>query len=354
MQLLLRLYLLLLNLILSCCSGPTALSQNCISHLQQIRNLKCDFFCQYANLSSSTESKIKAHAASFSPFSNVKIYLMFIGFARSGHSLIGSVIDAAPNAIIANEYHAWQVFRDRRTNHGKFYPSRTQLLQDLVINSDRCNRAGRCQWYNYSITGLWQGRIASGSSLDIIGDKKGSSSLEILKKFGGKNGRFGLKTFMKFIGIKFAFISVFRNPLNIIATQALRENALNKTDALNNQVSDNIINQVLSDYSVLLAEKSKYPSSTWHIVKAEDFSLNTREELEKLCVFLNLECPELWFKKVTDFTSHGVSNSWLKVKWTGVQLSKVTEFINTRLAAYYTVTTNLTVQWAKCYRKKNV
>ena len=36
----------------------------------------------------------------------------------------------------------------------------------------RHRRVWFCQVYNYSIGGLWQGRVAAGSQLEVIGDKK--------------------------------------------------------------------------------------------------------------------------------------------------------------------------------------
>jgi hypothetical protein len=36
-------------------------------------------------------------------FSNVRTFILFVGYPRSGHSLIGSIMDAHPNVIIAHE-----------------------------------------------------------------------------------------------------------------------------------------------------------------------------------------------------------------------------------------------------------
>jgi hypothetical protein len=36
-------------------------------------------------------------------FENVGTYFMFIGYPRSGHSLIGSLLDAHPNIVCAHE-----------------------------------------------------------------------------------------------------------------------------------------------------------------------------------------------------------------------------------------------------------
>ena len=41
-------------------------------------------------------------------FEKLQAYCMFIGYPRSGHSLVGSLLDAHPNIIIAHELNALQ------------------------------------------------------------------------------------------------------------------------------------------------------------------------------------------------------------------------------------------------------
>jgi len=41
-------------------------------------------------------------------FDKVRTYVMFVGYPRSGHSLIGSLLDAHPNVVIAHEMDALQ------------------------------------------------------------------------------------------------------------------------------------------------------------------------------------------------------------------------------------------------------
>ena len=44
-------------------------------------------------------------------FESVEKYCMFVGYPRSGHSLVGSLLDAHPNMIIANELNALDLFQ---------------------------------------------------------------------------------------------------------------------------------------------------------------------------------------------------------------------------------------------------
>ena len=68
-------------------------------------------------------------------FDDIETYCMFIGYPRSGHSLIGSLLDAHPNAIVAHELDA---LRFVGAGFGKH-----QLYELLLDNSRRYAQRGR-------------------------------------------------------------------------------------------------------------------------------------------------------------------------------------------------------------------
>jgi hypothetical protein len=68
-------------------------------------------------------------------FNDVKYYVMFIGYAHSGHSLIGALLDAHPNMIISNELHALPLFANY--NYDKY-----KIFKLILDNSIRL-RTGR-------------------------------------------------------------------------------------------------------------------------------------------------------------------------------------------------------------------
>jgi hypothetical protein len=90
--------------------------------------------------------------AAFHParFREVHTLLLFIGYPRSGHSLVGSLLNAHPNVVVAHELHAlWYLDRGF---------SRDELFS-LIWKRDRWfGRQGR-RWteFNYSVPGQWQG-----------------------------------------------------------------------------------------------------------------------------------------------------------------------------------------------------
>lgn len=102
----------------------------------------------------------------------IETYAMFLGYPRSGHTLIGSLLNAHPEAVIAHElnvlrYVQWRFSRDR--------------IFALLLRRDReFGRIDR-RWsgYDYRIQGLSQG---DWNRLRVIGDKRGGATTRLLHR----------------------------------------------------------------------------------------------------------------------------------------------------------------------------
>ena len=112
-------------------------------------------------------------------FAHVQHFVAFLSIERAGHSWIGSVLDAAPNALVANEYGIFETFKKKRRNM-----TRNTLFEGIAKNSFLCGKYGRIHVYNYSIPGLWQGKIGDGHTIQVIGDKRGGTLTNTLMSFG--------------------------------------------------------------------------------------------------------------------------------------------------------------------------
>ena len=85
---------------------------------------------------------------------------MFIGYPRSGHTLVSSLLDAHPNMIVANEFDVfskWQQWDP--ANKNKYF-----LFNQLYLNSREEAETGYRSAtvhhrYNYSVPGQWQGKF---------------------------------------------------------------------------------------------------------------------------------------------------------------------------------------------------
>jgi hypothetical protein len=201
------------------------------------------------------------HRASFEHIEN---FCMFIGYPRSGHTLIGSILDAHPNAIIADEINVLRYFDNGFR--------KSQLFYLLLRNSLRAAAAGRKRTgYVYQVPGQWQGRY---EQLQVIGDKMGHAAAPRLAADPELLGR--LRQFLK-VNIK--FVHVLRNPYDIISTMTLRHKVPLKQS----------INRFFWLCQCVDAIKRQVPPDHICDLKHEDFIRSPKTNLEYLCDFFHLK-----------------------------------------------------------------
>jgi hypothetical protein len=134
-------------------------------------------------------------------------FVAFVGYSRSGHSLVGSLLDAHPDATIAHELHALKHLAQDHAFH--------EVVRALRQNSRIFQVMGRSYTgYDYVVPGQWQG---ASRQLRVIGDKKGNGSARLLRRDPQALDRILAKT-----DVPVSFIHVIRNPYDNIATKALR------------------------------------------------------------------------------------------------------------------------------------
>jgi hypothetical protein len=85
-------------------------------------------------------------------FEQIDACCLFIGYPRSGHSLIGSLIGAHPHAVIGHELDLLKYV------YARF--GRVQLCHLALESSRAFTEAGR-RWsgHRYAVPGEWQGRF---------------------------------------------------------------------------------------------------------------------------------------------------------------------------------------------------
>lgn len=141
-------------------------------------------------------------------FDDVERYCFFIGYPRSGHTLLGSLINAHREALIAHELHALKFINAGVT--------RAELYALLLERDQWFARLGR-QWtgYDYTVPGQWHGRW---ERLRVIGDKRGGASAALLGRRPA-----ALDRLRRTVGVPIVAIHHVRDPFDNIATIARRE-----------------------------------------------------------------------------------------------------------------------------------
>lgn len=140
-------------------------------------------------------------------FDHVEKYLTFLGYPRSGHSLIGALLDAHPEMVIAHELDALRLFE------AGF--SKNEVFQVILENSHAFS-AIRRQWgkYTHEVKQQWHGRY---QRLRVIGDKKGGVTAQRLLAAPD------LLDLILALPCKPIFIHAYRNPYDMIAQIWLKD-----------------------------------------------------------------------------------------------------------------------------------
>ncbi|MFO7723260.1 MAG: sulfotransferase [Bacteroidales bacterium] len=214
-------------------------------------------------------------------FSQVEQFCMFTGYPRSGHSLVGAMMDAHPEMVISHELDVLEMLI-QGFNYRQIY---AMILQ----NSREFARKGRT-WsgYSYEIKGAWQGKFRK---LKVIGDKRGGRTSMLLTE------NFSLIEKLKNnIPVPIRFIHVVRNPFDNIITRVRQGNDVRK-EITPEGVREHIhrhFEQAATNHRVIT-------ESGCHVltIRHEDLISNPGEVLVSICNFLELEAPVKWLNACT-------------------------------------------------------
>lgn len=199
-------------------------------------------------------------------FSSVRSFVIFVGYPRSGHSLVGALLDAHPNVLVAHELDVLK--------YAALGYSRRQLFA-LLVRHEQARVAGghvSSTGYTYSVPGQWQGRY---ERLEVIGDKKGGRSTA---RLGNEPALLDLLASR--VEVPVQVVHVVRNPYDVIATMHRRR----KDRTLEQQV----------DAFFELAEtvrevRQRHEPARFHEVHLEDLIADPATALSHLCRFLDVD-----------------------------------------------------------------
>lgn len=203
-------------------------------------------------------------------FAAVARYCMFIGYPRSGHSLVGAMLDAHPNVVMAHELNALRYLAAGA--------SRLELFWLLRRNAEDFAALGR-RWgdYDYSIPGQWQGRHAE---VQVIGDKKGGTSSGLLREQPQL-----LAQLRATVALPLRLVHVVRNPFDNIATIARKH-----TGHLN--LAIRYYTRLVATNAALIAQAPDAVLSLRH----EDVIARPAEQIARLAHFLGVAADSAWLE----------------------------------------------------------
>jgi hypothetical protein len=235
-------------------------------------------------------------------FGDLQTYCMFLGYPRSGHSLIGALLDAHPNIIMAHELDVLQYIAAGC--------SRSDIFSLLLRNSQAACASGR-KWgeYSYQVPNQWQGRF---EKLQVIGDKKGGGSLRRLRSQPQL-----LEGLRHTIDLNIKFVHVVRNPFDNISTMARHRG--------HNVPLGRCVGSYFARCQTFAEVSKQIGDADILEVKYESFIANARAGLEELCRFLGVAASVDYLNDCAATVNEAPHRSRHETAWTEEDIEAVSQ-----------------------------
>ena len=239
-------------------------------------------------------------------FDWVQTYCMFIGYPRSGHSLLGALLNAHPQMAIAHELDALDYLD---SGFG-----RRQIFNLICANTEQFTREG-AQWsgYAYAVPGQWQGRTRNPK---VICDKKGGRSTLRLHSKPQL-----LDQLRREIACPLRLIHLVRNPYDIVATMMAK-----KQDGDTWQSN-------IDHFRILCQSNARIRDSAaageLFEAQLEELIERPREVLTRLCEFLEVAPSPEYIEACVSLVLPSPRKARERAPWTPQAQEEVAELIAT-------------------------
>lgn len=229
--------------------------------------------------------------------------VLFVGQGRSGHSLVGALLDAHPDCLIAHELNVCSLIA------AGF--NKNQIYYLIWENSRHFAKVGRA-WgkYSYTVPGAHQGQFRR---LSVVGDKKGGSTADYFHQDLSNIDRTAA-----FFNVPLRFVHVVRNPLDNIAAMALQTGG---TIGLDGAIA-NYARRCVAAAQVLEARPGDV--ITLH---HEDVISHPKTELMTLAERLGIVAESAWLDACAKVIAPTPSRSRDKVSWLHSQQAAVRHLV---------------------------
>ena len=213
-------------------------------------------------------------------FDKVECFCLFIGYPRSGHTIIGALLDAHPEIVISVEADALGLLE-------RGY-SRKLIYSYILRRSKLFVRKLHATWtrYSYKVPGLYQGDY---EVIRLIGDKKGAKTTNrLMRNFDL------LDKLEELLNVPVKMIHVVRNPLDNIATILLRDRE--RGDEYTEELLKRRIDYFFANADLnlkIIRSRSDRVITIYH----EEFVEDPKKTLQQLLTFFNIRADMDYLEK---------------------------------------------------------
>ena len=263
---------------------------------------------------------------------NVERFMLTIGYNRSGSSLLGQLLNAHPEIVVAHELYILQKLRALR-----FVPTPSARGRAARLILERDREAGRASYsqsgYSYAVGGLWQGRY---SRLRVIGNKAPVNSVAGLNAAWGRRA---LDCIRRRARMPARVLFTIRNPYDVTASRRLnrlRDRAgadipptrgYAPTDSERPSVREQDVRWLLDLSEGVSRALAMFPQEDVLPTRYEDLIASPKENLRRICAFLGVSGDEDYLDACAAFTLPDAARTRLKVRWTDSQTAQIADAI---------------------------
>ena len=285
-------------------------------------------------------SPIQFNSLSSSDVEQVKTFIFFLGHARSGHSIVGSILDAHPHVILAHEANLFQTLNADLSSKKPQYNNKSMILNALWKNSFDSSTSGlrteegkaHKKGYTLAIDGLYQGTFVL--PIQVIGDKSGGHTTVLFCT----NPLEWKKVFLKLksvLNIPIKVIHVIRNPYDNIATSVIYQSKglkitkvkqHNRSHEADVSVMEHQIKKYFDIFQAIQQIKQKYDLNLLE-VHGKDLIENPKTTILSMCSFLGLSCSDDYLEICSSKLFKTESKTRYKITWTKKFLSAVQDYM---------------------------
>jgi len=246
---------------------------------------------------------IGGRAARESPglFADAHTFCFFVGHNKSGTSLLGGLLDAHPQIVLADEADALQYvvagFERDALFHVLLRSSRTEARKGRVT-------ARRLEPYSYFVAGQSQGRCARPL---VVGDSTSGTST---RRLGHQPE---LVDQLYSLGTRVKVIQVVRNPFDPITLMMIR----------GGRTFDDAIGHYFDACRTLEAIRARVPDDDLLPVRYEDVVADPSAALRRTCAFLGVEPSDEYVHACVRVVRSVPDHSRERIDWPRARIDEV-------------------------------
>lgn len=222
-------------------------------------------------------------------FRRVKRFCLFVGYPRSGHSIVGALLNSHRHVVISHELNAPTLIIQGCT--------RDQLYARILARAYWFNLRGNASNYKYQVPNEWQGRF---EALQVIGDKRGGAASRCIAEYPDF-----LKRLRELVQVPVCLVHVIRNPFDNIS-------AISIWNKMPLETSIDFYFQHCQVTSALNQTRNPEEFLNIHHERMID---DPGSALSELCSFLGIECPQDYLGNCCSIVYGTPSITRRKVSW---------------------------------------